>query len=226
MTIGIIVAMCKEMALLLPLIENCEVRVTDGFEMHVGNIGAHEVCAMTCGIGKVNAALGTMAMIHECHPDVIINTGVAGGTGAAGVLDIAVATEVGYHDVYCGPDAPRGCIIGCPQVFEPDKKIVDILKQKDLPKVRFGTIASGDMFVDSPDTVNTILHLYPGAVGVDMESGAIAQTCFRLGVPFVIIRVISDTPGKVDDNAGQYFSFWEDAPRESFGIIRELIADI
>ncbi len=226
MTIGLIVAMSKEMNLLLPLIENCEVHITDGFEMHVGNIGNHNVCAMTCGIGKVNAALGTMAMIHECHPDLIINTGVAGGTGSAGVLDIAVATGVGYHDVYCGPDVPYGCIIGCPQIFETDKKTVGILKDKNLPNVKFGAIASGDMFVDSPDTVNKIRHLYPDAVGVDMESGAIAQTCFRLDVPFVIVRVISDTPGMVDDNAGQYFSFWEDAPRESFKIIRELITDI
>lgn len=218
--------MSKEMNLLMPLIENREARVADGFEMFTGNIGQHEVCAMTCGIGKVNAALGALAMIHECHPDLIVNTGVAGGTGAAGVLDIAVATGVGYHDVYCGPDTPYGCVSGCPQVFATDGKIVELLKNKNNPKIKFGTIASGDIFVDTRATVDKVLRLYPDATGVDMESGAIAQTCHRLGVPFIIVRVISDTPGQVDDNTGQYFSFWEEAPRESFEIIRELIAEL
>ncbi|MCM1309926.1 MAG: 5'-methylthioadenosine/adenosylhomocysteine nucleosidase [Bacteroides sp.] len=226
MTIGIIVAMEKELALLLPLIENREERTADGFTMHYGNIGPNHVCAMTCGIGKVNAALGTLAMIHEAHPDLIINTGVAGGTGVVRVLDVAVATAVGYHDVYCGPDCSYGRVLGCPAVFTPDEQLVGRLAAGNYPNVKFGTIASGDIFVDSRSTVDKVLGLYPDAVGVDMESGAIAQTCWRFGVPFVIIRVISDTPGEVSDNTAQYFSFWDEAPRETFAIVKQLISEL
>ena len=226
MTIGIIVAMTKELDLLLPLIENRETRHADGFEMFCGNIGRNRVCAMVCGIGKVNAALGCMALIHELKPDIVINTGVAGGTGAARVLDVAVATAVGYHDVYCGPDSTYGRVIGCPQVFTPDPRAIDLLTRKGYPHIKLGTIASGDVFVDSRPTVDRILALYPDAVGVDMESGAIAQTCHKFGVPFVVIRVISDTPGEVADNGAQYDSFWLAAPTETFNLVSELVTEL
>lgn len=218
--------MTKELDLLLPLIENRETRRACGFEMFCGNIGRNRVCAMVCGIGKVNAALGCMALIQELKPDIIINTGVAGGTGAARVLDVAVASAVGYHDVYCGPDSTYGRVIGCPAVFTPDRRAISLLAGKNDPHLRFGTIASGDVFVDSRPMVDKILTLYPDAVGVDMESGAIAQTCHRFGVPFTVIRVISDTPGEVADNGAQYDSFWLAAPAETFKLIRELVTEL
>ncbi len=223
MKIGIIVAMEKEMQLLLPLIENKKSRVCDTFEMYCGTIFGNRICAMVCGVGKVNAALGCLAMIHAFHPELIINTGVAGGTGAAKVLDVAVATAVGYHDVYCGPDCTYGRVLGSPALFDPDKHAISYLTLKNLPTLKFGTIASGDIFVDSRETVDRILTLYPDAVGVDMESGAIAQTCHRFSVPFICLRVISDTPGEVADNGAQYDSFWAAAPRETFTIIRDLV---
>lgn len=226
MKVGIIVAMDKELDLLLPHIQNKEIRVADGFKMYYGTMGSNEICAMTCGIGKVNAALGCLAMIHEITPQIIINTGVAGGTGAARVLDLAVATGVGYHDVYCGPDCSYGRVSGCPALFKADERVIAMLALKNDPHIKFGTIASGDIFVDSRETVDKVLRLYPDAIGVDMESGAIAQTCHKYGVPFVIVRVISDTPGEVADNGAQYFSFWEEAPRETFALICEIISKL
>ena len=64
--------------------------------------------------------------------------------------------------------------------------------------------------------------MYPDAVAVDMESAAIAQVCHMKGVPFVAIRVISDTPGKAD-NFAQYVNFWEDAPERTFGTLTDLL---
>ncbi len=81
MKVGIIVAMGKELNLLLPLIENVEETTVNGFLFHTGRIGGREIVAMQCGIGKVNAAIGTMTMIETFHPSLIINSGVAGGTG-------------------------------------------------------------------------------------------------------------------------------------------------
>ena len=34
---------------------------------------------MKCGIGKVNAAAGTVELIRTFQPDCVISTGVAGG---------------------------------------------------------------------------------------------------------------------------------------------------
>ncbi len=93
MKIGIIVAMSKELALLLHNIED-ESRVTvNNRNFYIGRIGRHEVVLAQCGIGKVNAAVGTLTLIENFHPSLIINTGVAGGTGTgARVMDIVAAT--------------------------------------------------------------------------------------------------------------------------------------
>lgn len=227
MKIALIVAMDKELQLLLPLIDNPSTQTVDGFELHTGRIGATEVCVAKCGIGKVNAALGCRALIQTFSPDLIINTGVAGGTGGrAGVLDIVAATAVGYHDVWCGPGTQWGRAAGCPQLFEGSRRVLALPALTGNPKVRFGTVVSGDIFVDRRETVDRCLQLYPDAVGVDMESGAIAQTCFRFGVDFICLRVISDTPGEVADNGAQYDSFWTAAPAETFGVIRAILDEL
>ena len=79
MRIGIIVAMKKEANLLLHLIENKKETGINGYTIHSGDLGNHKVFAMQCGIGKVNAAIGTMTLIEHFSPELIINTGVAGG---------------------------------------------------------------------------------------------------------------------------------------------------
>ncbi|MDE7388535.1 MAG: 5'-methylthioadenosine/adenosylhomocysteine nucleosidase [Muribaculaceae bacterium] len=225
MNIGIIVAMSKELAMLLPQMGDAVSTQADGYTFHTGHIGPHRVTAMQCGIGKVNAALGCRALIGEFAPDLIINTGVAGGTGsAARVLDVVVATSVAYHDVWCGPGTEPGQAADCPARFAADARVADMKSLRNMPGVKFGLVASGDVFVDSANTVKRILTLYPDAVGVDMESGALAQTCHKFGVPFVCLRVISDTPGEVADNGAQYESFWTAAPREAFDTVMHIIS--
>lgn len=227
MKIAIIVAMDKELRLLMPLLERAETSVADGFELHSGQIGGVEVCLMKCGIGKVNAALGCRAMIQAFAPELVINSGVAGGTGsAAGVLDVVAASAVGYHDVWCGPGTEWGCAAGCPPVFPGDPRVLGLSALTRNPAVKFGVVASGDIFVDSAATVEHVLRLYPDAVGVDMESGAIAQTCHRFGMPFICLRVISDTPGQVADNGAQYESFWQSAPEKTFMVIKDILAEL
>ncbi|MDE6854098.1 MAG: 5'-methylthioadenosine/S-adenosylhomocysteine nucleosidase [Muribaculaceae bacterium] len=223
MKIGIIVAMDKELALLLPLLDHPSRVSVNGFEFHSGNIAGHSVIACKCGIGKVNAAIGTLTLIENFHPALIINTGVAGGTGAtddpAKVLDVVLASEIAYHDVWCGPGTAPGQAAGCPGRF-PCPLSADIRSRLD---VKEGLIASGDIFVDSPDDLGRILSLYPDAKAVDMESAAIAQTCWIKGVPFVCIRVVSDTPGD-GGNAAAYESFWQAAPERTFAEVEKLLS--
>lgn len=212
--------MGKELKLLLPLLEDHkEIRI-NGFDIHTGVISGVEVALMQSGIGKVNAAVGTLTLIDTFHPALVINSGVAGGTGGgAGVLDVVVATEVAYHDVWCGPGNEWGTVEGCPRFF---KAAALPVEGENVVK---GLIASGDVFVSSPEVLGRILELYPAAVACDMESGAIAQVCHLKGVPFSVIRVISDTPGS-GDNFAQYVSFWDDAPARSFDIIRQILSTL
>lgn len=226
MKIGVIVAMDKEMALLLHLLDNPTVTTVNGFTFHCGSIGQADIIAMKCGIGKVNAAVGTMTLIDRYSPDLVINTGVAGGTGGtAGVLDIVVGTRIAYHDVWCGPGTEWGDAAGCPRFFHTTDMVNSLPCLHETDSVKHGLVASGDIFVSDPDVVNRIKALYPEVDAVDMESAAIAQVCYLRDVPFACLRVISDTPG-ADDNIAQYENFWEEAPQHTFDMLRQVINEL
>lgn len=222
MKIGIIVAMDKELSLLLPLMTDVSEITMNGFAFHTGALAGHDIVTCKCGIGKVNAAVGALTLIENFHPMMIVNTGVAGGTGAtadpARVLDVVLASEIAYHDVWCGPGTVPGEAAGCPARFVCPLP-ADIRSQLN---VKEGLLASGDIFVDNPDDLHRILALYPDAKAVDMESAAIAQVCYIKNVPFVCIRVVSDTPGD-GGNAAAYESFWTAAPERTFDEVEKLL---
>jgi len=227
MKIGIIVAMTTEMNLLLPLLGDRDTCEVDGLTFELGTIGAHEVVAMQCGIGKVNAAVGAITLIDRFAPDMVINSGVAGGAGSDGkIMDVVVGEKVAYHDVWCGPGNERGQVQGMPHFFVPPMHLLDIEELRENPKVKFGLIASGDQFVDTPEAISRIKSLYPEVKAVDMESAAIAQVCHVKNVPFISVRVLSDTPGEVDDNTSQYLNFWTEAPHQTFGVLQTLLNNI
>lgn len=218
MKIAIIAAMSKELTLLLPMIDTRATVTANGITFHTGRIGRHEIIAAECGIGKVNAAIGALTLIDCFHPDLVINSGVAGGTGSASILDVVVADRIAYHDVWCGPGTQPGHAAGCPPCFTcplPDDIFTGL-------GVKRGLVASGDIFVSRPEEVSRILSVWPDAIAVDMESAAIAHVCHVKNVPFVCIRVISDTPGS-SDNISQYENFWSDAPEHTFAVLTAIL---
>ena len=163
-------------------------------------------------------------MIDTFHPHLIINTGVAGGTGAAGILDVVLADRIAYHDIWCGPGTEEGDAAGCPRFFTPPAAVLR-LPCATARGIKHGLVCSGDRFISTPAEVKHILGLYPDALAVDMESAAIAHVCHLRNVPFVCLRVISDTPGAAD-NIAQYENFWEDAPRHTFEALSALLAEL
>ena len=226
MKIGIIVAMGKELKLLLPLIENLSTIPLNDITLHRGKKGRHDITAMQCGIGKVNAAIGTLTLIENFHPDLLINTGVAGGAGsAAGILDLVVADSIAYHDVWCGPGTEWGDAAGCPRYIHsvPEISALPCLNNND--KIKHGLICSGDIFISKAEEVARNKSLFPEVLAVDMESASIAQVCYLKNVPFFCARVISDTPGG-DDNIAQYENFWDDAPRHTFEALSNILSNI
>lgn len=229
MIIGIIVAMRKELDLLLPLLENrSDAEQINNYEFHAGTIGRHGVVLMQCGIGKVNAAIGALTLIDAFNPDCVINSGVAGGADASmHVLDLLVATGVAYHDVWCGPGTEYGAAAGCPVILRPWQHLIDKAREV-LPSdrhYRYGLICSGDKFISTEAEIKEIKSHFPDALAVDMESAAIAQVCGMKDVPFGIIRAISDTPGQ-EDNISQYENFWNDAPSQTFKTLTAILATL
>ncbi len=210
MKVGIIVAMDKEMRQLQSLF-------TDG-----------NVLVQKCGIGKVNAALGAQRMINEFRPDVIISSGCAGGNGDdVNVQDVVVSTQLTYHDVYCGTAIDNctqyGQVQGLPARYEADPVMLE--KAISLPtqlRIHPGLIVTGDWFVDSKEKMREIISHFPEAKAVDMESCAIAQTCYLNKVPFISFRVVSDIPLR-DTDASQYHDFWNTVAERSFLVTRTFV---
>ena len=186
-----------------------------------------------CGIGKVNAALGTQRMINEFQPDVIISSGCAGGNGDdVNVQDVVVSTELAYHDVYCGAaiddSTQYGQVQGMPARFPADETLLRTARQINTSgslKIIPGLIVTGDWFVDSREKMREIIGHFPEAKAVDMESCAIAQTCYIHKVPFISFRVISDIPLR-DTDASQYHDFWNTVADHSFQVTKTFVESI
>lgn len=180
-----------------------------------------------CGIGKVNAALGTQRIINEFHPDCIISSGCAGGNGDdINVQDIVVSTELCYHDVYCGTAIDNttqyGQVQGMPARFKADPYL---LRKSEELDVKSGLIVTGDWFVDTKEKMRSIIEKFPEARAVDMESCAIAQTCYINKVPFISFRVVSDIPLR-DTNASMYHNFWDTVAEHSFQTTRTFVESL
>ena len=214
MKIGIIVAMDKELQQLRPLFPE------------------DQVILQKSGIGKVNAAIQTVEMIRQFHPDCIISTGCAGGNGDdINVQDVVVSTQLAYHDVYCGEaigHSVYGQVQGLPPRFDADPSLLEKALSLSLPKgvkVHPGLIVTGDWFVDTKDKMREIVGHFPEAKAVDMESCAIAQACYINKVPFISFRVISDIPLR-DTDASMYHDFWNTIAQNSFQVTKTFIESL
>lgn len=191
-----------------------------------------DVLVQKCGIGKVNAALGAQRMINEFHPDCIISSGCAGGNGDdVNVQDIIVSKELCYHDVYCGKaiddSTVYGQVQGLPARYQADPELLRkalCIQTSDI-KLHQGLIVTGDWFVDSKEKMREIIGHFPEAKAVDMESCAIAQTCYINKVPFISFRVISDIPLR-DTDASQYHNFWDTVAEHSFQTTRAFVESL
>ena len=73
--------------------------------------------------------------------------------------------------------------------------------------------------------MRSIISLFPEAKAVDMESAAIAQTCYKYGVPFISFRIISDIPLR-DTNASQYHNFWDTIADNSFQVTKAFVESL
>ena len=216
MKIGIIVAMDKELQQLQQLFTDGNVRVEK------------------CGIGKVNAALGAQRMINEFHPDIIISSGCAGGHGeGVNIQDVVVSSELCYHDVYCGAaiddSTVYGQVQGLPARYPADPELLKKAQQLSIVNSQLsihpGLIVTGDWFVDSKEKAREIIGHFPEAKAIDMESCAIAQTCYINKVRFISFRVISDLP-LVDTDASQYHNFWDTIANQSFQITKTFVESL
>lgn len=196
-----------------------------GISFYKGKFCGKDIVFVQSGIGKVNAALTATLLIDRFDVEKVIFSGVAGSLNKElNVGDIVIGIDVVQHDV----DATEfGYKLGqIPQMkewaFEGDKKLIEKVKslRESKERVFFGRILTGDQFVSKKDKKVTLGNDF-SALCVDMESGAVAQVCTRLGKGFLIIRSISDSI--TDESGMEYNKFVELAAKNSKKLLKEIL---
>ena len=203
MRMGIIGAMESEVANLIARMDNVTYRDKAGRRFAVGTLSGKEAVVVQSGIGKVAAAITAQMLIDRFGVDTLLNTGMAGGLDPRlNVKDLVVATAALQHDFdLTAFGHARGFLFGeddtVPTLFAADPTLVERAVEaagQVLPtgsKAITGVVASGDVFVDDSGLKATLRDAF-GAAAAEMEGAAIAQTAVSNGVPFVILRTISD----------------------------------
>ncbi len=220
MNIGIITAMSSEQKQLADqLTDKCEVTIAP-YTYIKGRIRGNDVVLMQCGIGKVNAAAGTVELIRNFRPDCVISTGVAGGIDEClRVMDVVVSRQTAYHDVWCGEGNAYGQVQGLPARFDGDERLYRAALSLDTPtRIHGGLICTGDQFISERAALDHIKANFPDGLAVDMESAAIAQVCHLHSTPFISFRIISDCPVHGEENFSQYVNFWQEMADRSFRV--------
>lgn len=227
--IGIICAMQIEADAIRASLENVKTETVSGVTFTVGRRYGKEIVLAVCGIGKVFAAVCTEAMILRYAPSLILNSGVAGTlTSALSIGDIAISADLVQHDMDTSPlGDPVGLISGINKIhFEAETTAVKgLCAAADALGVRYavGTIASGDQFLSDAAKKQWIADTF-GAVACEMEGAAVAQVAYVNGVPFAVLRAISDSA--TGDAEMEYPKFVAMAAERSHAILDAFLASL
>ena len=212
MKLGIIGAMDVEVALLKEKMNNVTATKHAGSEYYDGELAGVNAVVVQCGVGKVNAALCAQILCDVYGVTHLVNTGIAGSLCAdLDIGDLVVSRDAMYHDfdiTYFGRaygEVPGMGVIAFPADEMMMGTAFSAAEGVNPGHTRVGRIASGDQFVCSKEKKEKIIA-DTMALCTEMEGAAIAHTAYRNGVPFVILRAISD---KADDSAEMDYPTFE-----------------
>ncbi len=226
--IGIITAMDVELSEISDAMEIEKKERVSGVEFLLGTLHGKKVALAVCGIGKVFAALCTEAMILNYAPEIIVNSGVAGGLSKElSICDGVIAETLVQHDMDTSPlGDPVGLLSGINIVEIPcDKKAMDILenaaKEVSVKTIR-GVIATGDAFISDNAKKEWLKEKF-NASACEMEGGAVAHVCYVNGVRCAVLRTISD--GGNEEANMDYPTFVKKAAHNSCEIMKRFVRD-
>jgi adenosylhomocysteine nucleosidase len=234
-----LIGITREIAPVEARLEGSRTETVHGFTFTFGSVDGRPIVAARAGVGKVNAAITATLLIDHFSPGAVLFTGTAGAVDPAlNPGDIVIGTGVGHHDVGTVTaerfvrTPSRSPVSGRPDppFFPADPALLAAarraassyrplglpgLERGPSPTIREGLIVTGDAFVASRslrDEVRRELN----AIAVEMEGAGVAQVCARFGIPFLVIRSITD---RADGEAeGNYQRFVDAASRSAAGL--------
>ncbi|MDO4261194.1 MAG: 5'-methylthioadenosine/adenosylhomocysteine nucleosidase [Eubacteriales bacterium] len=203
--IGIIGAMEEEVEALRGKLQDVRKTTRASMDFYEGTLGDKKVVIVRSGIGKVNAGICTQILADLFQVEAVINTGIAGSLKAdINIGDIVVSTDMVQHDMDATGFGYEPGVIPRMETsfFKADEKLIQAATdacREAVPEVQVfsGRIVSGDQFVSDRAVKERISRQF-GGMCTEMEGAAIAQAAYLNGIPFVVIRAISD---KADDSA-------------------------
>lgn len=244
---GLLGAFGAEVALVKESLTRPKTVIVDGISFTTGRLGQQRVVVAETGIGKVNAAMTTALMLDHFRPRRILFTGIAGGTNPdLQPGDIVIASRTAHHDYGSITDKntptrqTRNAITkqfnpvyfpADPALLQLAERVVKTVSLSGIPlasggvsdrpvKVITGTVVTGDVFVASPAKVSSLRADF-GADATEMEGAAVAQVCYQLQVPHLIIRSLSD---RADAEAHiAYDKFYPTAAKNSANLVIALV---
>lgn len=235
--IAIVGAMQQELRSLLAHMPDQTPVLRAGREFWAGHLEGCEVVVVLSGIGKVAAATTATLLLTEFDVDRIVFTGTAGGLAAGvNVGDVVVADALLQHDMDASPLFPRHEVpLYGRSRFAADPGLSDTLDdaarraldEHGAPgaRVHRGLIVSGDRFVSQRSENDELRERLPDALAVEMEGAALAQVCHDFGVPFAVVRTVSD---RADDTAHVDFNQFvaEVASRYTLAIVQHWLRSL
>lgn len=250
MRLGIISALQEEQQGLVEAMQGPAKLIHGMREYTRGRIGGIDAVCVLSRIGKVAAATTATMLIERFGVTHILFTGVAGaGDAGVNVGDIVVADSLLQYDMDASPLFPRfevpltgishfqsdahlsNCLADTAAAFlELDfEQAIDAAERHDFrlqrPRLHRGLIASGDQFVSSASHIHRLGEALPGLLAVEMEGAAVAQVCFEMGVPFAVIRTISDNAN--EEAATDFMRFVKTvAARYAFHIVTRFCGEL
>ena len=212
--IGIIGAMDEEVAKVKEEMTDVTITTVAGMDFYEGKLSGRDAVVVRSGIGKVNAGMCSQILADRFGVSAIINTGIAGSLrNEINIGDIVLSTDAVQHDMDTF-------------AFQADEKLLELAMEcnkrvnPDIQAFK-GRVVSGDQFISDKDKKKWLIETF-GASCTEMEGAAIAQAAYLNGIPYLVIRAISD---KADDSAGMdYAVFEEQAIKHSVRLLLEMVS--
>lgn len=231
--IGILCAMEEEQALLVAALGDPPILPGDGLEARQGLLDGRPVVVAAAGVGKVRAATTATLLVERLGCGSLVLTSVAGGLSAdLDIGDLVIAERV--IDIDYGRLTDTGRLVYQPGslplpgvVPEPGYRLAEDLAARvraslaasDL-RVSFGTILTGDAFLASTGQRDELATRW-SALAIEMEGSAVCGVAERFGLPWLIVRALSDRAG--DESVVDFRAFLSTAAESSARLVRTLL---